>query len=125
MEYNGSCASSNEESTDEQFLFSEKLDSQFPESNFNKGMPTKEEGVILDSRGDTCSTSYDNNFSSTGTFVRYKVHIFFAYFMKFCGGILYPKKEKLKKIKRIKKIVVVLTLTDYCSQNLVKMGQIL
>lgn len=103
MEYNGSCASSNEESTDEQFLFSEKLDSQFPESNFNKGMPTKEEGVILDSRGDTCSTSYDNNFSSTGTFVRYKVHIFFCIFHEILWWYFIPKKRKIKKNKKNKK----------------------
>ncbi|KAK1418123.1 hypothetical protein QVD17_27262 [Tagetes erecta] len=83
LEYNSSCASpnsvSNEEFVDEQALSSETLDFQFSESNFKQFhekaaldvMSRKEENVILEASGETCSTSYDN-IPSKGTSIRYK-----------------------------------------------------
>ncbi|KAJ9551526.1 hypothetical protein OSB04_015571 [Centaurea solstitialis] len=73
LDYNSSCASSNsasnEDSVDEQFVFHEKLDPQFSESNVK---PLGNEKAASDEIPvGSCSTSYDN-IPSKGTFIRHK-----------------------------------------------------
>ncbi|XP_024960747.1 ubiquitin carboxyl-terminal hydrolase 15-like [Cynara cardunculus var. scolymus] len=73
LDYNSSCASSNsasnEDSVDEQFLFGEKLDSQFSESNMKP--LGNEKAAADDIPVEICSTSYDN-IPLKGTSIRYK-----------------------------------------------------